>query len=198
MRTLAAVTLAFAALTIPLLVADAPGLATRLVSAQQPIDLLVKLVVEISDTDNWLAFRESLLAPSTDMPTVATVTVPAQTGGAKSIVLNSVRLKSKAVPNGQSRQVLVTISGTMTGLPALRTLDVFEQAVFQMQAGLVPNDVAMSQVRYSLMTDHVVRWLTLALGIAFLLTAFGREAWQTLGILGDLVGSLVLSRPLIR
>ncbi len=131
-------------LTILLLVASLPGSVTQPVSAQTPGEVVVKLVAEVSDADTWLAFRESLLAAPTDTSRIATITVQAQTGGTKSIVLNMVKFQSKAVVTDRSIKVLVTISGKMAGVPALRTLEVFEQAVFQMQAGLIANEVAMT------------------------------------------------------
>ncbi len=131
-------------LTILLLVASPPGSATQPVSAQTPGEVKVKLVAEISDSDAWLAFRESLLAVPTDTSRVATITVQGQTGGTKSIVLTAVKFESETLSNERAIKIVVTISGKMAGVPALRTLEVFEQAVFQMQAGLIANEVAMT------------------------------------------------------
>src|SRR5712691_5126621 len=52
-------------LTILLLVADLLGSATQPASAQPP-EVVVSLVVEISDSGGWLAFRGSLLANPSD------------------------------------------------------------------------------------------------------------------------------------
>jgi hypothetical protein len=46
------------------------------------------------------------------------------------------------------------------------------------------------------MTDRIVSLATLVLGIALLVAAVGPTAWETLRILGDLVGAFVLSEPL--
>ncbi len=126
------------ALTVLLCVADLPA------SAQAPGEVKVKLGIEISDSDSWLAFRESVLAIPVDTARVATITVAAQTGGSKSIVLDSVKLESKASMKERATKILVIISGKMAGVPALRTLEAFEQAFFQMQAGAIANDVAMA------------------------------------------------------
>jgi hypothetical protein len=131
-------------LTILLLVAGLPSPATLSVSAQTPPDVKVKLTMMISDSDTWLAFRERLFAVPADTSRVATVTVGAATGGSRSIVLNSVKLQSTAAVTERATKLFATISGKMAGVPALRTLEVFERSFFQMQAGLIPNDVAMT------------------------------------------------------
>jgi hypothetical protein len=113
-------------LTILLLFADLPDRESLSVSDQTPPDVRVKLTIMISDSDTWLAFRESLFAVPADMSRVATITVVAMTGGSGSIVLNSMKLGSTAAVTERATNVRATISGNMAGVPALRTLEAFE------------------------------------------------------------------------
>lgn len=113
------------------------------VSAQTPADVAISLAVEISDADEWLGFQESLLGTPNEAPKPLTITVPSKTGGMKSIVLNSAKFESATHPNARSVKVVVMVWGKMAGVPALQTLGLFQQAVFDMQAGTIENDVAL-------------------------------------------------------
>ena len=126
------------------LVSGLPSSGPWPVAAQAPTDVTVTLVVEVFDSDAWLGFQDSLLATPSDAPKPLTVTVPAKTGGMKSIVLNSAKFESKTHPNGKSVKVVIVVWGKMSGVPALLTLGLFQQAVFEMQAGAIENDVALA------------------------------------------------------
>jgi hypothetical protein len=95
-------------------------------------DVDIAAVLEIHDTTSWLPFYTEFLGASKQAPKSLTITVPAGTGGRRSLVLNDPKLEVSLVKG--TTFVKVVARGKVSGAEALATLPPFELAVADIQA----------------------------------------------------------------
>lgn len=127
---------------VPLLVACA--LLTSLGQAEAgPPDVEVVLIAEVHDTAGWLALHQEVLSTSAASSKVLRATLPARTGGSRSIDIAQPRFTVGLITNDGKAQVKVTVSGTLSPSLAMAVVTPFQQAAMEIQAGLVGNEIGL-------------------------------------------------------
>ena len=122
-------------------------------------DLDVTLVLEVQDTGGWLGLHDAVLGTTSDAPKPLQLIVPAATGGSRSLTIRSPKFTTSFVLNAAAIKVVVT--GRVLSAEALRSLSVFEQAVFDIQIGKLENQMTLvyglSELPTRLVELHVTR-----------------------------------------
>ncbi len=115
------------------------------VALAQPLpDVTIVLTADIRDTDVWLGFQDEVVVTPGDGTKSLVVSVPAKTGGRRSITVTSPEFTAKISAAAGSPSVKVTVTGKIGGMHAVRALTPFQQAVLEMQSGIVENEVRLS------------------------------------------------------
>jgi hypothetical protein len=103
----------------------------------------VVLIAEVQDTAGWLALHQEVLSTSATSTKVLRATLPARTGGSRTIDIEQPRFTVGLTTDGKA-QVTVTVAGKLPPSLALAVVTPFQQAAMQIQAGLVVNEVGLA------------------------------------------------------
>src|SRR2546427_7184266 len=115
-----------------------------LVEAQTPSissDVEFVFLVDLHNPEEWIRFHEEVLGTPRDLPRSLLVAVVAKRGERRSVTVESPRFTAEIA---QTEQIKITVVGRVTGARALQALTIFEQAVLDMQAGVVENQVTLT------------------------------------------------------
>ena len=106
-------------------------------------DVDVALVADFADCEAWLAMHQEILGTSGDSSRGLRVSLPAGTGGNRSLTIEQPKFAVViSTWNGQW-PVRVTITGKVAATEALSGITPFQQAAFQVQAGVVRNELTL-------------------------------------------------------
>jgi hypothetical protein len=106
-------------------------------------DVEVVLIAEVRDTAGWLALHQEVLSTSATSSKVLRATLPARTGGSRSIDIDQPRFTVGLITTDGKAQAKVTVSGKLSPSLALAVVTPFQQAAMEIQAGLVTNEVSL-------------------------------------------------------
>jgi hypothetical protein len=107
-------------------------------------DVDVVLIGEFQDTGGWLALHQEVLATVNDTTRPLVVTLPAKTGGSRTIYLERPKFTaSLVVAPGTTPTIKVAIAGKVNGADALRVVTPFQHAALEVNAGAVPNALSL-------------------------------------------------------
>jgi hypothetical protein len=104
----------------------------------------VVLIAEVYDGAGWLALHQEVLATPTGSSKVLRVTLPARTGGSRSIDIEQPRFTVALVVAGGKAQVKVTMAGKVSPSLALGLVTPFQHAAMEIQAGVVANEISLA------------------------------------------------------
>lgn len=107
-------------------------------------DVDVVLIAEVQDAPGWLALHQEVLATPGGSSKVLRATLPARTGGSRSIDVQAPRFTVGLVTAGGKAQVKLTVSGRLSPALALAVVTPFQQAAMEIQAGAVVNEVGLA------------------------------------------------------
>lgn len=121
--------------SVPAVGQTAPGLP----------DVDVVLIADVQDTAGWLTLHQEVLSTSAQSTKVLRVTLPARTGGSRSIDIEQPRFTVGLVTTKDGKgQVKVTVSGKLPPSLAIVVVTPFQQAAMEIQAGWVTNDISLA------------------------------------------------------
>jgi hypothetical protein len=106
-------------------------------------DVDVVLIAEVQDTAGWLALHQEVLSTPAGSTKVLRATLPARTGGSRSVDIEQPRFTVGLVTTDGKAQVKVTIAGKLPPSLALAVVTPFQQAAMEIQAGLVVNEISL-------------------------------------------------------
>jgi hypothetical protein len=104
----------------------------------------VVLIAEVQDATGWLALHQEVLATPAGSPKVLRATLPARTGGSRSIDIEQPRFTVGLVATGGKALVKVTVAGKVAPSQAMMLVTPFQQAAMEIQAGLVANEMGLA------------------------------------------------------
>jgi hypothetical protein len=104
-------------------------------------DVNVVLVAEIQDTVGWLTLHQEVLATPSGTSKILRATLPARTGGSRSIDIDQPRFAVDLATTGGNAQVKVSVVGKISPTLALALLTPFQDAALEVQSGLVVNEL---------------------------------------------------------
>jgi hypothetical protein len=108
-------------------------------------DVDVVLIADVQDTAGWLTLHQEVLSTSTTSAKVLRVTLPARTGGSRSIDIEQPRFTVGLVTTKEGKgQVKVTVAGKLPASLALIVVTPFQQAAMEIHAGWVTNDISLA------------------------------------------------------
>jgi len=107
-------------------------------------DVDVVLIAEIQDATGWLALHQEVLATPGGSSKVLRATLPARTGGSRSIDIEQPRFTVGLVTADGKAQVKVTVAGRLSPTMALALVTPFQQAAMEIQAGGVVNEISFA------------------------------------------------------
>lgn len=107
-------------------------------------DVDVVLIAEVRDTAGWLALHQEVLSTSASSTKVLRATLPARTGGSRSIDIEQPRFTVGLITTDGKAQVKVTVAGKLSPSLALAVVTPFQQAAMEIQAGLVGNEIGLA------------------------------------------------------
>jgi hypothetical protein len=107
-------------------------------------DVDVVLIADVQDTAGWLTLHQEVLStPATSK--MLRVTLPARTGGSRSIDIEQPRFTVGLVTTKEGKgQVKVTVAGKLPASLALVVVTPFQQAAMEIHAGWVTNDISLA------------------------------------------------------
>jgi hypothetical protein len=106
-------------------------------------DVDIILIAEVRDTGNWLGLHQEVLATPAGSPKRVRVTLPARTGGSRSLDIEQPRFSVGLVTAGGKAQVKVTVAGKVPSAMALTMVTPFQNAALEIQAGVVGNEIGI-------------------------------------------------------
>lgn len=106
-------------------------------------DVDVILVAEVEDVRAWAALHQETLASISESKLLR-VTLPAATGGSRSIIVYQPKFTASVVTSDVRRLIKIGVTGKIRGAEALATLTSFEIAAVDVQAGAIPNDLGLA------------------------------------------------------
>lgn len=107
-------------------------------------DVGFTLVVELRKTYEWLNLHNEVLGASPELPRPVHITTVARRGESRSIIVDRPRFTVEISNTAGLELVKVTVAGWVTGVEALQALTPFEQAVIDIQTGVVENQVTLT------------------------------------------------------
>lgn len=107
-------------------------------------DVDIMLIAEVQDTTSWLALHQEVLATPPGAGKTLRASLPARTGGGRSLDIEQPRFTVALIASGGKPQVKVTVAGKVNPSVALSLLTPFQQAAMDVQAGAVTNDLTMT------------------------------------------------------
>jgi hypothetical protein len=106
-------------------------------------DVDVVLIAEIQDTAGWLALHQEVLSTPPGSTKVLRATLPARTGGSRSIDIEQPRFTVGVIASDGKAQVKVTVSGKLPPSLALAVVTPFQHAAMEIQAGVIANEIGL-------------------------------------------------------
>lgn len=153
-----AVPFALACAVAVLVSAGRPGTAAAQFSLP---DVDIALVVQVEDLSGWLSLHSEVLGTPKESPKLLGVTLPAGTGGRRSITVMQPKFHAELNLTQGSRSLKLVVSGKVSGAEALHGLPLFEHAVLEVQAGVVENQLSLvyglSEITGQLLELHLAR-----------------------------------------
>lgn len=105
-------------------------------------DVDIVLIAEVEDTQAWAALHQEALATVGESKPLR-ATLPAATGGRRSIIVYQPRFTASVVTSDARRLVKIGVTGKLRGTEALAGLTAFEVAAIDVQAGAIVNDLGL-------------------------------------------------------
>ena len=106
-------------------------------------DVDIFLVAEVYDSVSWLGLHREVLGTPQDSPKVLSLTLPAGTGGNRSLRVDKPKFSVEIIAYAGRRLLKIGVTGKIPASEALRRLPDFEQAALDVQAGVVQNNLLM-------------------------------------------------------
>lgn len=107
-------------------------------------DVDVVVIAEVHDTTGWLALHQEVLSTPERSAKVLRATLPARTGGSRTIDIEQPRVTVGLVTTDGKAQVKVTVAGKLSPPLALAVVTPFQQAAMEIQARLVTNEIGLA------------------------------------------------------
>lgn len=106
-------------------------------------DVDIILVAEVYDSAGWLQLHREVLGTPPDSPKPLNVTLPAGTGGGRSLRVEQPKFSVEIITYHGRSLLKIGVAGKISAHEALGRLTPFEQAALEVQAGLVQNQLLM-------------------------------------------------------
>ena len=119
--------------------APAPGRAN---AAPLP-DVDVVVIAEVQDTAGWLTLHQEVLATPTGSLKRLRASLPARTGGSRSIDIEQPRFSVGLATVGGKPLVKITVAGKVSSALALTAVTPFQEAALEIQGGGVRNEITL-------------------------------------------------------
>jgi hypothetical protein len=107
-------------------------------------DVEVVLIAEVQDAVGWLAMHQEVLATPGGSSKMLRATLPARTGGSRSIDIAQPRFTVGLLTTDGKAQVKVTVAGRLSPTMAMAMVAPFQQAAMEIQAGVVVNEMGLT------------------------------------------------------
>ena len=107
-------------------------------------DVDVVIIAEVQDTGGWLALHQEVLSTPPASTKVLRATLPARTGGSRSIDIDQPKFTVGLLTTDGKAQVKVTVAGKLSPSLALAVVTPFQQAAMEIQANLMVNEITMA------------------------------------------------------
>lgn len=106
-------------------------------------DVDIALVADFADSQGWLELHQEILGTSGDSPRGLQVSLPAGTGGSRSLTIEQPKF-AVAISTWRGRwPVRVTITGRVAAVEAMSLLTPFQHAALEVQTGVVQNELTL-------------------------------------------------------
>jgi hypothetical protein len=115
--------------------------AARAGSTLPDVDVVV--IAEVQDTAGWLNLHQEVLATPVGSLKRLRATLPARTGGGRSIDIDQPRFSVGLATVGGQPAVKVTVAGKVASALALTAVTPFQQAALEIQGGAVRNEITL-------------------------------------------------------
>jgi hypothetical protein len=106
-------------------------------------DVDVVIIAEVQDTAGWLTLHQEVLATPVGSLKRLRASLPARTGGGRSIDVEQPRFSVGLVTVGDKPLVKVTVAGKVPSALALTAVTPFQQAALEIQGGSVRNEITL-------------------------------------------------------
>ena len=104
----------------------------------------VVLIAEVYDATAWVALHQEVLATPTGSSKDLQATVPARTGGGRTITIEQPKFGVALVVTGGKSLARVTVTGKIAPSLALVLVAPFQQAAMEIQSGAVVNELHLT------------------------------------------------------
>lgn len=111
--------------------------------AAGPTEIDITLVAEIHDLSGWLAMHQEVVSTPSEALKPVQISLPGGTGGNRWLRVDSPKFTVQIVTYDGSRTAKLGIYGKIPAAQAHKSLIAFEHAAFEVQAGLVANELAI-------------------------------------------------------
>jgi hypothetical protein len=109
--------------------------------AASPTEVDIVLVSEIYDLNGWLAMHQEVVSTPTEAMKPVQVSLPGGTGGNRWLRVDRPKFSVQIITHDGSRSAKLGIYGKILAGQAHNALIAFEHAAFEVQAGLVANEL---------------------------------------------------------
>lgn len=107
-------------------------------------DVDIALVLEVRDSGGWMTLYQEVLGTPAEAQKWLGVGIGARTGGERWIVVLQPKFTTEVIVARGVRAMKVVVTGRIAGADALRELAPFEEAVLEIQAGAVDNELVLA------------------------------------------------------
>jgi hypothetical protein len=104
----------------------------------------VFIIAEVQDTGGWLALHQEVLSTPPASAKVLRATLPARTGGSRSLDIEQPKFTVGVLTTDGRAQVKVTVAGKLPPSLALAVVTPFQQAAMEIQAGQMTNEISLA------------------------------------------------------
>jgi hypothetical protein len=106
-------------------------------------DVDVVVIAEVHETAGWLNLHQEVLATPMGSLKRLRASLPARTGGSRSIDIEQPRFSVGLVTVGGKPLVKVTVAGKVASALALTAVTPFQEAALEIQGGAVQNEIVL-------------------------------------------------------
>ena len=114
----------------------------RAQSTLPDVDFL--LMVDLSVTDDWVRFQDEVISTPRNSARPVFITVVARRGESRSITVDEPHFTAEISTPASYDLVKVTVAGKVTSARTPGALTPFQQAIFDIQAGVIDNQLMLT------------------------------------------------------
>jgi hypothetical protein len=115
---------------------------TRAQTSSPEVDF--ELVVELNDSEEWMRLQDEVLSASRDSTRPVLVSAVAKRGELRTLTIQKPHFTAEISNPAGSALIKVTLDGKVTSAYSLGALTSFQQAIFDIQAGAVENQITLA------------------------------------------------------